>query len=313
MSLSKKTSMQPDTVLALVKQKVATYKSQNRISHLQLFVNGCIEQARRSPDPSTKVGCVLINGERVQVGAGYNAEIRGGKPRSAVPKDLVSLAELPRQENWNVEDLPPAPSSATNTDAAVAESPKGGRNKRQKMMKNVKRLSGNGYVIDVCFNSKQKPSHGGDTAIHAEMNAVVFSTSPRLRDEKQPLIAFVSLMPCPQCYKLLAQLQVQYVIVLSDSGRYLDTLKLMTSIREAPKILFLHHLLSKIENLSWGDFNTNPKVFKQIDELATFVGEPKDKIIELKEEDFTYEAIYMEPPPETVENVLQVLFLNERQ
>jgi tRNA(Arg) A34 adenosine deaminase TadA len=75
-------------------------------------------------------------------------------------------------------------------------------------------------------------STGGDHAIHSEANAVTHAQVP-LSSFKDS-IAVVSLMPCPQCYKLLAHLQVKYIVTLSDYGRYIGSWKEASDLDNKP-------------------------------------------------------------------------------
>jgi deoxycytidylate deaminase len=140
----------------------------------------------------------------------------------------------------------------------------------------------------------EKSSKGADGAIHAEMNALLYARCGR--DEFKGAIAIVSLMPCPQCFKLLAQAGIEYLIILSDSGRYVDTLRLIGALGDnAPKVIPLDLIVPYIDVGNC----INTKVFKS--ELVPFIKPPtKDGKLQgelnsaeqLSDEfDYNYEAI----------------------
>lgn len=59
----------------------------------EYFLNLAVEVSRRSPDPSTKHGCVLVDADRRVISTGYNG------PVSGLPNERVPL-ERPDKYDW---------------------------------------------------------------------------------------------------------------------------------------------------------------------------------------------------------------------
>eukprot|EP01040_Poterioochromonas_malhamensis_P009469 gene9469-10283_t len=235
-------------------KKKVKYESQRRSSYLDLYLNHCIGLASRSPDPTTKVGCVIIDQNCQILAQGFNGEISGGQVREGkVDRDMQSLQEVvaggtssrPRVKLVEVE----------GKDVTIRL---GIEQKLHKAAKTEDKTEEQEELLKERASSK-----GADSAIHAEMNAVLYSEVPRSRFEGS--IVIVSLMPCPQCFKLLAQLKVKSILVLSDSGRYIDTIKQILELPTAPKIV----TLDQLENLIQLEYCSPAKVFKS--KLAHFL------------------------------------------
>ncbi len=151
-----------------------------------------------------------------------------------------------------------------------------------------------------------------DTAIHAEMNAVLFSHAPRTLFKDS--IVIVSLMPCPQCYKLLAQMRVKWVVVLSDSGRYCGTLNEMLSLNgTGPDIITFDEIATYLNE----EFVSNTKIFKE--NLAVFDKSISDHadirvpFTEFKEKfDFNYRKLHIHHTSNTVNRFLDLVFRVEQ-
>lgn len=292
------------------------YEKGNRISFLQMYINHCVGLAARSPDPSTKVGCVIIDKECRLLAQGYNGEINTGQVRnSGVDANMKSLREvvdkkvitLPKDENSNTF-LRVCTNDACTVHVAVKNDTMKSHNdflifKEQEKTAKHKRPSLPSELEDV------KSSKGADGAIHAEMNALLYARCGR--DEFKGSIAIVSLMPCPQCFKLLVQAGIGYLIILSDSGRYIDTLRLIGALGvNAPRII----PLDLIEPYIDVNYCINAKVFKS--NLVPFIKPPMkngklqtklDSAADLPDDyDYDYEAILISPS--TDENSLKDLF-----
>lgn len=294
------------------------YKARNRISFLQMYINHCVGLAARSPDPSTKVGCVIIDTECRLLAQGYNGEINTGKVRDCdVDKNMKNLKEvvdtkvitIPKESNVNTFLHVCTNDHCTVHVAVKNETMKNYSDflelKATERTAKRKRPSLPSELEDV------KSSKGADGAIHAEMNALLYARCGR--DEFKGAIAIVSLMPCPQCFKLLAQAGIGYLIILSDSGRYIDTLRLIGALgKNAPKVIPLDLIEPYI------DVNNcfNAKVFKS--NLVPFIKPPMKKgklqsqlasAAPLPDDfDYDYEAISFSSGPSTDGDSLNALF-----
>lgn len=239
------------------KEKKRT-KYEHRSSYLDMYINHCIGLASRSPDPSTKVGCVIIDQNCQILAQGFNGEVSGGEVRNKAHdpamKSFSELVERSTVSKINQGAKVVALRAATNFTVVLGIN--------AQLYNTVTKPENERTEDEQNLCKECQSSTGADSAIHAEMNAVLYSEIPRTRFENS--IAIVSLMPCPQCYKLLAQLKVKWVLVLSDSGRYIQTLKDMIKLSNAPRIITLDKLLEHINP----DYCCNAKVFKS--KLAKF-------------------------------------------
>lgn len=67
--------------------------SDDRPSWDEYFLDLAEQVSRRSPDPSTKHGCVIVDGNKRVLSTGYNGPVQG------LPNDLVPL-ERPAKYDW---------------------------------------------------------------------------------------------------------------------------------------------------------------------------------------------------------------------
>lgn len=68
-------------------------KSQGRPTWDQYFLDIAEQVSRRSPDPNTKHGCVLVDRDHRVISAGYNGPVAG------LPNDMVPLTR-PEKYDW---------------------------------------------------------------------------------------------------------------------------------------------------------------------------------------------------------------------
>ncbi len=238
-------------------KKKVKYSSQHRSSYLDLYLNHCIGLASRSPDPTTKVGCVIIDQNCQILAQGFNGEISGGQVREGkIDEGMQSLQKVVEgRKSRSNERIKMLEIEGKDGNVAIRL---GIEQKLYDAVKAEDKTEEQEELVEKCTSSK-----GADSAIHAEMNAVLYSEVPRSRFEGS--IVIVSLMPCPQCFKLLAQLKVKSILVLSDSGRYIDTIKQILELPTAPKIV----TLDQLKNLIQLEYCSPAKVFKS--KLAQFI------------------------------------------
>lgn len=337
------------------KRKKEAYDRENRISFLQMYVNHCVGLAARSPDPSTKVGCVIIDKECRLLAQGYNGEINSGKVRNTkidegmrsfqdVAKNFLKLKSPSNHTAFRVCDnkLCTVHIHVSNKRLQAIEGAKTGGNHAnapdanpgnppspepsEEAVANPARPEPLDEANEIEKRGKEElleeSSKGADGAIHAEMNALLYADCGR--DKLKGAIAIVSLMPCPQCFKLLAQTGISYVIILSDSGRYLDTLRLIGTLGEgAPLVVPLDLIAEYID----AAVCLPTKVFKS--KLAPFIYPPskpggdkgsssstisskrarKNPVAELPADfDYNYDAIEFMPSKDHGEKSLDALF-----
>lgn len=263
-------------------KKKVKYSSQHRSSYLDLYLNHCIGLASRSPDPTTKVGCVIIDQNCQILAQGFNGEISGGQVRQGkVDEGMQALKTVMKRQTVNSADKIVTIEGKEGTKVTIRL---GIDRRLYDAVKSENKTEEEEELVEECTSSK-----GADSAIHAEMNAVLYSEVPRSRFEGS--IVIVSLMPCPQCFKLLAQLKVKSILVLSDSGRYIDTIKQILELPTAPKIV----TLDQLKNLIQLDYCLPAKVFKS--KLARFLpdGNPsakgEEKLEDLAALDCNYSSV----------------------
>lgn len=287
--------------------KKRKYQEDKRSSYLDVFVNHCIGLASRSPDPSTKVGCVIFNDDCQILAQGFNGEVTGGEVRNGeIDRSMIAFKEVPKTLGTTGAEV---------REHRFLEIKDGDGNMTVRL--GISRKMFDAYVTPHVERSEEitkllkdaESGKGDDHAIHAEMNAIVFSECSRR--EFRGSIAMVSLMPCPQCYKLLAQVGIKWIIVLSDSGRYCKTLVQALKTPSGPKII----TIDRLDDLLQKDYCLPCKVFKNKSKLATFVSNvPRSRIQESvlaefeNNFDINYNSVNIEYHCDDIDKLARVLF-----
>ena len=137
-------------------------KEENTLTNDEAAMFSALIWASKSKDPSTQVGCAIVNERGREVSTGYNGAPNG----------------------WDDDDFP----WKNNTGDDI-------KNKRTKNSKYT-------YVI------------------HAEMNAIM-NYEGQLKDLRGATL-YVTLFPCTNCAKLIAQAGIKRIVYLDDRPKEID-------------------------------------------------------------------------------------------
>jgi deoxycytidylate deaminase len=133
---------------------------------------------------------------------GYNAYHRAQGPLEEEPKRELSEQEMKPRDKENKKKIAQQPTHFVSHDLTFGTA-----------------------VLELreCLESEIQYDYRHHFSIHAEMNAILHCNVP-LQSHRDGWI-FVTLIPCPMCFKHIVQTGIKNVVYLDDNFKYPDTWK----------------------------------------------------------------------------------------
>lgn len=179
-----------------------------RASFLEMHMRIALMAATRSEEHATKVGCAVTDSKLVLSGVGYNAYHRAQGPLEPEESSSPPLTEeqVMDRERARAEQIRQQPSHFASyplTYGTVV------------------------FELRECLDEEMQFDFRHHFSVHAEMNAILHCNVP-LQSHRNGWI-FVTLIPCPMCFKHIVQTGIKNVVYLDDNFKYPDTWKQASS------------------------------------------------------------------------------------